>query len=124
MINTRELPLPRPRQLPPAQRGHAWPALGPRIIDFGVARSVNATALTTMNAVAGTSGYVSPEQLGCRELTPRIDVFALGGVLVFAATGHGPFDAPDLPQSSATSSASRLTTGRQQWRQDIQSPAP
>jgi len=58
---------------------------------------VNASALTTMNAVVGTSGYVSPEQLGWRELTSRIDVFALGGVLVFAATAHGPFDAPDLP---------------------------
>jgi WD40 repeat protein len=70
---------------------------GPRIIDFGVARAVNASALTTMNAVIGTYGYMSPEQLGRRELTPRIGIFALGGVLVFAATGHGPFDAPDLP---------------------------
>ena len=70
---------------------------GPRIIDFGVARAVNASALTTMNAVIGTYGYMSPEQLGRRELSPRIDIFALGGVLVFAATGHGPFDAPDLP---------------------------
>jgi hypothetical protein len=70
---------------------------GPRIIDFGVARAVDASALTAMNAVIGTYGYMSPEQLGRRELTARIDIFALGGVLVFAATGHGPFDAPDLP---------------------------
>lgn len=70
---------------------------GPRIIDFGVARTMGASALTTVSAVIGTYGYMSPEQLGRREVTPRSDVFALGGVLVFAATGHGPFDAPDLP---------------------------
>ena len=70
---------------------------GPRIIDFGIARSVNASALTTVHALLGTYGYMSPEQLGRQEVTARSDVFALGGLLVFAATGHGPFDADDLP---------------------------
>ena len=70
---------------------------GPRIIDFGIAWGASASALTTVNAVIGTYGYMSPEQLSRREVTSRSDVFALGGLLVFAATGHGPFDADDLP---------------------------
>jgi len=70
---------------------------GPRIIDFGVARTANASSLTTVNALIGTYGYMAPEQLGRKEVTVRSDLFALGGVLVFAATGHGPFDADELP---------------------------
>ena len=70
---------------------------GPRIIDFGVARTANGSSLTTVNALIGTYGYMAPEQLGRKEVTFRSDLFALGGVLVFAATGHGPFDADELP---------------------------
>ncbi|HEX4291993.1 MAG TPA: WD40 repeat domain-containing serine/threonine protein kinase [Trebonia sp.] len=70
---------------------------GPRIIDFGVARTANASSLTTVNALIGTYGYMAPEQLGRKDVTFRSDLFALGGVLVFAATGHGPFDADELP---------------------------
>ena len=70
---------------------------GPRIIDFGVARNANASSLTTVNALIGTYGYMAPEQLGRKDVTFRSDLFALGGVLVFAATGHGPFDADELP---------------------------
>jgi serine/threonine protein kinase/WD40 repeat protein len=70
---------------------------GPRIIDFGIARAANASSLTTVNALIGTYGYMAPEQLGRKEVTSRSDVFALGGVLTFAATGHGPFDADELP---------------------------
>jgi WD40 repeat protein/tRNA A-37 threonylcarbamoyl transferase component Bud32 len=70
---------------------------GPRIIDFGIARTANASHLTTVNALIGTYGYMAPEQLGRKEVTSRSDIFALGGVLVFAATGHGPFDADELP---------------------------
>ena len=70
---------------------------GPRIIDFGIARTANASSLTTVNALIGTYGYMAPEQLGRKEVTSRSDVFALGGVLTFAATGHGPFDADELP---------------------------
>ena len=70
---------------------------GPRIIDFGIARTANSSALTTVNALIGTYGYMAPEQLGRKEVTNSSDLFALGGVLVFAATGHGPFDADELP---------------------------
>jgi len=70
---------------------------GPRIIDFGIAKGADATALTGSSAVIGTLRYMSPEQLNGRELTPHSDVFALGMVLAYAATGHDPFEAPTIP---------------------------
>jgi predicted Ser/Thr protein kinase len=70
---------------------------GPRIIDFGIAKGAGATALTGSSAVIGTLRYMSPEQLQGQELTPQSDVFALGTVLAYAATGHDPFEAPTMP---------------------------
>ena len=70
---------------------------GPRIIDFGIAKGAEATALTESSAVIGTLRYMSPEQLNGLELTPQSDIFALGTVLAFAATGHDPFRAPTIP---------------------------
>jgi serine/threonine protein kinase len=70
---------------------------GPRIIDFGIAKGADATALTGSSAVIGTLRYMSPEQLNGQELTPQSDVFALGTVLAYAATGHDPFLAPTIP---------------------------
>lgn len=66
-------------------------AYGPKIIDFGIARAAGDDRLTTTGAAAGTPAFMSPEQAGGQEHTPAGDVFALAGVLVFAATGHGPF---------------------------------
>jgi Flp pilus assembly protein TadD/predicted Ser/Thr protein kinase len=70
---------------------------GPRIIDFGIAKGADATALTGSSAVIGTLRYMSPEQLNGQELTPQSDVFGLGTVLAYAATGHDPFQAPTIP---------------------------
>jgi Tol biopolymer transport system component len=64
---------------------------GPRIIDFGIARAADQTKLTTAGVLIGTLAYISPEQLGGEEARPASDVFALGGVLAFAATGRSPF---------------------------------
>ncbi|WP_432076886.1 bifunctional serine/threonine-protein kinase/ABC transporter substrate-binding protein [Streptomyces wuyuanensis] len=66
---------------------------GPRLIDFGIARPAGASALTTHGAVVGTPGYVPPEQAGGKgaEPVPAGDVFALGCVLAFAASGQRPF---------------------------------
>ncbi|MET9377247.1 PQQ-binding-like beta-propeller repeat protein [Streptomyces sp. NPDC002992] len=66
-------------------------AYGPKIIDFGIARAAGDDHLTRTGAAAGTPAFMSPEQAGGLEHTPAGDVFALAGVLVFAATGHGPF---------------------------------
>jgi eukaryotic-like serine/threonine-protein kinase len=64
---------------------------GPRLIDFGIARALEQTSLTAAGTVFGTPGYAAPEQVTSGAVGPASDVFALGGVLVFAATGHGPF---------------------------------
>ncbi|GAA0566065.1 protein kinase domain-containing protein [Actinomadura livida] len=66
---------------------------GPRVIDFGIARAAEATELTETGMVVGTPGFIAPEQLLADEVTAAGDVFALGAVLVFAATGTGPFGA-------------------------------
>ncbi|MEU0401236.1 PQQ-binding-like beta-propeller repeat protein [Streptomyces sp. NPDC006197] len=66
-------------------------AYGPKIIDFGIARAAGDDHLTRTGAAAGTPAFMSPEQASGEEHTAAGDVFALAGVLVFAATGHGPF---------------------------------
>ncbi|MFI7341721.1 WD40 repeat domain-containing serine/threonine protein kinase [Streptomyces sp. NPDC050085] len=69
---------------------------GPRIIDFGIARAVDASSLTATGTVIGTYTYMSPEQIRADRAGPASDVFSLGSVLAFAATGQAPFDAPTL----------------------------
>ncbi|MGP4110306.1 outer membrane protein assembly factor BamB family protein [Streptomyces sp. 4N509B] len=64
---------------------------GPRVIDFGISVETGASALTRTGAVVGTPGYMSPEQLTGGTVGPASDVFSLASVLVFAATGTGPF---------------------------------
>ncbi|MFC8074402.1 bifunctional serine/threonine-protein kinase/ABC transporter substrate-binding protein [Streptomyces sp. NPDC057307] len=72
---------------------------GPRLIDFGIARATGATALTASDVVIGSPGYLSPEQAQARagELGPPSDVFSLGCVLAYAATGRRPFGTGSSP---------------------------
>lgn len=58
---------------------------GPRVLDFGIARAVESTRLTSTGAAFGTPGYLAPEQAQGLEVTGAADVFALGAVLVAAA---------------------------------------
>jgi serine/threonine protein kinase len=62
---------------------------GPRIIDFGIARSPESEALTRSDSIVGTPSYMSPEQAKGDEVGPLSDVFSLGAVIYFAATGAG-----------------------------------
>jgi outer membrane protein assembly factor BamB len=64
---------------------------GPRVIDFGIARALDGTALTATDFILGTPAYMAPEQASGEQVTPASDVFALGSVLCFAATGDAPF---------------------------------
>ncbi|MFE5562376.1 PQQ-binding-like beta-propeller repeat protein [Streptomyces sp. NPDC056544] len=74
---------------------------GPRVIDFGISRIPDATALTQAGELMGTPPFMAPEQFQSgRDAGPAADVFALGAVLVHAATAHGPFDA-DSPYAVA-----------------------
>jgi eukaryotic-like serine/threonine-protein kinase len=64
---------------------------GPRLIDFGISRSMETSALTQTGTLVGSPGFMSPEQTQGREVGPPSDIFSLGAVLTFAATGEGPF---------------------------------
>lgn len=65
---------------------------GPRLIDFGIARATDGTAsLTSTGVSVGSPGYMSPEQILGKGVTGAADVFSLGAVLAYAATGEAPF---------------------------------
>jgi cyclophilin family peptidyl-prolyl cis-trans isomerase/predicted Ser/Thr protein kinase len=64
---------------------------GPRVIDFGITRALDSASATTSRAFLGTPAYMPPEQALGEEVTTAGDVFSLGGVLAFAATGRSPF---------------------------------
>ena len=64
---------------------------GPRVIDFGIARVAGASTLTGTGVLMGTLAYMSPEQAIGQSVGPPSDVFSLASVLVFAATGRGPY---------------------------------
>ncbi|MFV0135282.1 protein kinase domain-containing protein [Streptomyces sp. HMX87] len=70
---------------------------GPRLIDFGIAQAYDATALTATGIMVGSPGFMSPEHVaGDRSVTAASDVFCLGAVLCFTATGRGPFHDTEL----------------------------
>jgi outer membrane protein assembly factor BamB len=64
---------------------------GPRVIDFGIARALDGTMMTATGTVVGTPSFMSPEQAQGGPTGPESDVFSLGCVLAFAASGLGPF---------------------------------
>ncbi len=65
---------------------------GPRVIDFGVARATERVELTATRAGSGTPAYMAPEQArDASRASPASDVFSLGATLVYAATGHPPY---------------------------------
>lgn len=66
---------------------------GPKVIDFGISRPSDSDLRTETGKLIGTPPFMAPEQFQRpREVGPAADVFALGSVLVHAATGRGPFD--------------------------------
>ncbi|MFS8204844.1 protein kinase domain-containing protein [Streptomyces sp. CWNU-52B] len=66
---------------------------GPRVIDFGIARAVDGTRMTQTGVVVGSPGYMPPEQALGQDVGTAGDVFSLGAVLAFAATGRNAFGA-------------------------------
>ncbi|MBT2507563.1 protein kinase [Streptomyces sp. ISL-98] len=71
---------------------------GPRVIDFGIARALETVAdagLTRTGALIGSPGFMAPEQVRGERLTPACDIFCLGAVLAYAATGRLPFGTAD-----------------------------
>ncbi|HEX5295698.1 MAG TPA: serine/threonine-protein kinase [Streptosporangiaceae bacterium] len=70
---------------------------GPRIIDFGISLAAEATILTSTGVVFGAPSFMSPEQARGNRVGPPSDMFSLGAVLAFAATGQGPFGSGSGP---------------------------
>jgi ABC-type transport system substrate-binding protein len=70
---------------------------GPRVIDFGISRALDGTQATGTNLVIGTAPFMSPEQAEGATVTPASDVFSLGAVIAFAATGAAPFGGGSTP---------------------------
>ncbi|GAU66419.1 putative serine/threonine-protein kinase [Streptomyces sp. NBRC 110611] len=71
---------------------------GPRVIDFGIARALEGmtgAGVTHTGAAVGSPGFMAPEQVRGEPLTPACDVFSLGSVLMYAATGRQPFGTAD-----------------------------
>ena len=64
---------------------------GPRVIDFGISHAAETAPLTHPGLVMGSPGFMSPEQALGKKVGPLSDVFSLGAVLAFAATGERPF---------------------------------
>jgi serine/threonine protein kinase len=64
---------------------------GPRVIDFGIVRIEDVTTKTAAGVVVGTPGYVAPERLLTGDSPAAADVFSVGAVLLYAATGRPPF---------------------------------
>jgi eukaryotic-like serine/threonine-protein kinase len=64
---------------------------GPRVIDFGIAYAADATSLTNSGAMLGTPAFMSPEQVAGKPVSSATDVFALGHLVAYAATGHSVF---------------------------------
>jgi hypothetical protein len=68
---------------------------GPRLIDFGLARALGSSNMTATGIVIGTPAFLSPEHARGNPVGPASDIFSLGSLLVFAATGAGPFGSGD-----------------------------
>jgi serine/threonine protein kinase len=80
---------------------------GPRLIDFGISRSMEGSTLTRTGMVVGSPGFMSPEQAEGRPVGPASDIFSLGAVLTFSATGEGPFG-----EGSTVALLYRVVTGQ------------
>ncbi|WP_040698401.1 serine/threonine protein kinase [Nocardiopsis kunsanensis] len=64
---------------------------GPKVLDFGIARALEGTALTSTGGIIGTPGWMAPEQYEGTEASPSSDMFSWAALVYFAATGREPF---------------------------------
>ena len=81
---------------------------GPRVIDFGIARALEATALTRSGMMVGSPQYMAPEQIRDQPVTPAIDVFALGSLAAYAARRRSPSQRTIVAPEPTPSPAARL----------------
>ncbi len=72
-----------------------------RLADFGIARLLGATRITTTHQAIGTMAYIAPEQLEAGDVGPHTDVYSLGLVLIESLTGRRVFDGPPAEAAAA-----------------------
>lgn len=105
---------------------------GPKIIDFGISQDSDATSLTMTGTVAGSPAWLSPEQLEGIAVTAGSDLYSLGSVLVFAATGQSPWGSetsmsiPAIHQKILTGQKNLegLAVSQRELIKDLQNPNP
>lgn len=71
---------------------------GPKLIDFGIAHTGDATVLTTTGLAIGSPAWMAPEQVQAKVVGPAADVFCAGSVLLFAATGRAPWGSGSIAE--------------------------
>ncbi|MFL6203631.1 MAG: protein kinase domain-containing protein, partial [Thermoanaerobaculia bacterium] len=92
-----------------------------KLLDFGVARILGATTITTASEVVGTAGYMSPEQVSGKPVDGRTDLFAAGAMLYEMLTGRKPFEAPTFNETlsrivnAEPAPPSRIAPGLPPW---------
>jgi len=65
---------------------------GPKVIDFGIARALDASAASTATGkLMGSPGWMAPEQFGPGPVTAAVDIFVWGSLVAYAGTGRRPF---------------------------------
>jgi protein kinase-like protein len=64
---------------------------GPKVIDFGIARALDASASTATGKLMGSPGWMAPEQFAQRPVTTAVDIFVWGSLVAYAGTGRRPF---------------------------------
>ncbi|GAA2393702.1 serine/threonine protein kinase [Nonomuraea africana] len=69
---------------------------GPRVIDFGIARALDATS-TISSSPVGTPSFIAPEQLLGHQVGPAADLFAWASTIAYAASGRAPFGSDTMP---------------------------
>lgn len=67
---------------------------GPKVIDFGIAQTLDATSVTKAGMMVGSAGFMAPEQVTGRP-GPAADIFVWGVTIGYAAVGHSPFGTGD-----------------------------
>ena len=72
----------------------------PRIMDFGIARSISTRGITGAGVIIGTPEYMSPEQVEGKDVDERSDIYSLGVIVYEMVTGRRPFEG-DTPLSVA-----------------------
>ncbi|CAL9640596.1 Serine_threonine-protein kinase PknD [Streptomyces sp. enrichment culture] len=82
---------------------------GPRVVDFGIAHHLDATAITATSVTTGTPGWMAPEQLTDGTTLPACDIFAWGLLVAYAAAASHPFGAPTGITHRIVSAAPSLT---------------